>query len=181
MPPVVGDPCTEIGCGRNLVCTPNQVCGNWVVAGQPCDTKNNVCAPSLACVIPAAQTSGACQPKGKTVGAACDNKRQTGADCDANAGLFCDAVTLKCAAQTYANATQDCGLGPTGSSDVLCNAGGSCVNMGVGSPSTCVAAAQEGNSCDTAMGPPCLAPARCMVSTGSTSGTCTLLDAKMCM
>ena len=89
-------------------------------------------------------------------------------------------MTLKCAAQTYANASQPCGGSGGGTVDAVCNANGSCINPGDGTPAVCVAAADEGNSCDTAMGPPCLGPTRCVVS-GGTSGTCMALNAMMCM
>ena len=179
--PVVGDPCTDYGCGRNLVCTANQVCASWAMTGGSCDAKNNVCVPGLACVIAATQTAGTCQPKGTTIGATCDNKRQTGPDCDANAGLFCNTTTLKCAAETYVNPTEECGSGNLGTTYARCNNGGDCITTSSGTPATCVGAVDAGNSCDTVMGPPCLGPARCVVSSGGTSGTCMLLDGTMCM
>jgi hypothetical protein len=178
-PPAVGDPCTDIGCGRNLVCTPNQICAAYVASGGMCDTKNLVCAPGFGCVIATGQTTGTCKQKGQTVGAACDPKSVTAPICDANQGLFCNNMTNQCAAQTYGNDGQTCGN--TGTADVVCNAGGSCINPGSGSGAACVAAADAGASCDTAMGPPCLAPARCVVSPGGTSGMCMTLDGSMCM
>jgi hypothetical protein len=46
---------------------------------------------------------------------------------------------------------------------------------------TCVPAAPDGASCDVANGPPCLPPARCVVSTdGGTAGTCVMPDATTC-
>ena len=88
-------------------------------------------------------------------------------------------MTLKCAAQSYANPTQDCGLANMGTTDTLCNGGGACISQGAGSPATCIGAVDAGSTCDTALGPPCLQPARCVVTSG-TSGTCMLLDATMC-
>lgn len=178
-PPQSGDPCTDTGCARNQTCTPNLVCRPWVATGGTCDTKDNICAPGQACVIATGMTSGACKPKLNTVGATCDPKRLTGPDCDANAGLFCEATSLKCVAVGYGNASAACGVNSTSHTDTVCNAGGSCINPGSGA--ACVAAATEGSSCDTSAGPPCLAPSRCVTGGTGTSGTCMLLDGTMCM
>jgi hypothetical protein len=45
----------------------------------------------------------------------------------------------------------------------------------------CVGAVTEGTACDTALGPPCLAPAECVRSgEGGTAGTCALPNAATC-
>jgi len=94
--------------------------------------------------------------------------------------LFCNAATFKCAAQGYTSANQDSGLTSQGSIDTLCITSCSCINAGTGTQAQCVAAVDEGASCDTAMGPPCLAPARSVTNTDP-SGICMVLDATMCM
>lgn len=179
--PGLGDSCTDIGCDRNLVCTSNNVCRNWVAAAGACDRGDNLCGTGLSCVIAAGQSTGTCQPRVKTVGAACDNKRQTAPDCDFNVGLFCDATTLKCAPQTYANANQQCSAEAIGSSPVVCIAGGTCINPGDGNPSTCMAAVDAGSACDISTGPSCLSPTRCEVNGNSTSGICLFPGAQMCL
>lgn len=179
--PAVGDPCTDNGCGRNLVCTANLVCAAWGEVGAACDAKNNVCAPGTACVIASGMTTGTCQQRGTDVGTTCDLKRQTGPDCDPNSALFCNSVTLKCAALSYGTANQACGLSVSKTTDTVCSGGGACISPGAGSTPACVAAVPEGNSCDTAAGPPCLSPSRCVTDGTSTSGTCMVLDGTMCM
>ena len=49
--------------------------------------------------------------------------------------------------------------------------------LGVG---TCLAAAANGEPCDTANGPDCQLPARCIITGGGTSGTCALLGSAVC-
>ncbi len=178
--PKPGDPCTSNGCGRNLACTPNQTCAPYVANGGACDGKNNVCAPGSACVIASGQTAGTCQAKIETAGTACDSKLQTAPNCDSNAGLFCSTTSKTCVAYSYANAGAGCGASIGDTMDTLCNGGAACLNPD-GSGNMCVPPANPGDSCDTVMGPPCFAPARCVISDGSTSGTCTLLDGTMCM
>ena len=56
-----------------------------------------------------------------------------------------------------------------------CANGGNCYTVS----GTCKAAAADGAACDTAAGPPCMTPARCVTS-GSTAGTCTVPSGSMC-
>jgi hypothetical protein len=177
--PMPGDPCTETGCGQDLACTPMEVCEPWVAAGGACDNKTMVCAPGQTCVIPAGMTAGTCQADAEMLGGACDYKRQTGPACDANAGLYCN-VTNQCVAIKYGPAGSVCGTPDKGMSDNVCTKAAGCYATGAGMPAMCMALGIEGASCDTAAGPGCVSPARCIVS-GGTSGTCMVPDPTMCM
>jgi hypothetical protein len=66
---------------------------------------------------------------------------------------------------------------------IACGAGGECIGAGSGTMGTCLAAAADGSACnsDATVGPPCLAPAKCVpTGSGSTIGTCTLPNATTC-
>jgi hypothetical protein len=178
-PPAIGDSCASTPCGYNQVCTPSQVCAAYVASGGACDTMNNICAPHLACVIAAGMNSGTCQTKLTTAGAACDSKLQTAPDCDVESGLYCDGTSKMCVAYTYAVGGMPCGSMNNGAAYALCESG-LCYDDGSGSGAMCVPTAGVGESCDTMMGPTCLAPGVCAIS-GGTSGTCTALDGTMCM
>ena len=174
-PPNVGDPCTDTGCSYNQACSGNLVCANWVAAGGACD-KSNPCAPNTWCVTAAGATAGTCRASIATVGAACDPKHETTAGCDfTNLGLRCNSMTMKCESAVLVNEAEACGV--INGVDNVCQAGAGCF----GQPAACVAAATEGSSCDTMMGPPCLSPARCVTGSTGTAGTCTLLDPTMCL
>jgi hypothetical protein len=181
--PVAGDACDVItACGPGMTCTPMQVCQPWVQAGAACDTMTKICAPGSSCVIAAGATTGTCTADAATVGAACDNRRQTGPLCDSNQGLWCNAMTKMCVAITYVNAGSVCGSQTMGTADNVCTGGALCFASGVaGTPPTCLADAQEGAACDIMAGPSCLSPARCVVSGAGTAGTCALPDGTMCM
>ncbi len=114
-----------------------------------------------------------------TSGAACVPNQSTGPGCDANYGLHCEASLKTCQAIQYVGDGNPCGvLG--GGVVAECLGGGMCViptgtKMGV-----CKAPASDGSPCDTANGPPCLTPARCVVAATGTAGTCIVPDATTC-
>jgi hypothetical protein len=45
---------------------------------------------------------------------------------------------------------------------------------------SCVAAVAEGTACDLTIGPPCLAPAKCISGDGGAAGTCALPSGTTC-
>jgi hypothetical protein len=198
--PVVGAACQiQADCGRDLACaTPNGAtagtCAAFVAAGGACLGGQSPCQSGLACVgdDPATMTMGTCQAQGTTAGAACDASRNTAPNCDASFGVTC-IPTAKgspigtCQATKLVAAGAACGnigaMPITGFA--ACNNGGLCKKAApTDNTGTCVAPAADGAACDNdaANGPPCLAPARCVIPSGSpgTSGTCTMPNASTC-
>jgi hypothetical protein len=123
---------------------------------------------------------GTCTADATTVGAACDSAHKAMASCNGNMGLACiptaaGSTVGKCATITLAMAGQPCGaMGTPETGFADCTAGGMCVNKG------CVAPAADGAACDSALGPPCLNPAKCVPTAAGTAGTCVVPDATMC-
>ena len=171
--PQVGDECADQGCGYALSCNANKTCAEWVAAGGACDA-DQPCAPHTWCVTPAGSATGTCMPSGTTVGAPCDPHKQTAAGCDFNLGLFCSTTTSTCTAINYVDAGAACGV-IDGDSNV-CLGGASCR----GKPAMCIAPAFDGDPCDTAVGPGCMAPARCATDGVSSAGTCSPPDQSVC-
>jgi hypothetical protein len=179
--PAAGDSCAMVtACGHGMVCTPMQVCEPWVLATGACDNMTKVCAPGLTCVIPMGMMQGTCTAEASTVGATCDNRRQTAAACDPNQAVFC-ASSKMCVAINYVGAGAPCGAQMMASGDNVCTGASACFSPGGGMPAMCVADAVEGGACDLMIGPACMSPARCVVTGGGASGTCALPDGTMCM
>jgi hypothetical protein len=183
--PAPGASCQVPGdCGRDLACTTAGQCATYAANGASCLTGVQPCAAGLWCVgdVPATTTTGTCQAAGATVGAACDGSHKTLPGCDNALGLVCvpsaaGATVGTCAAIVLKAPGAVCGF--VGASPITgfadCQAGGLCVK------GLCVAPAADGAACDSdaTIGPPCLAPAKCVPSTsGATAGTCTVPDAK---
>lgn len=177
--PVIGDSCVESACGPNQLCSAMKTCQAWVQAGGTCDNKTLQCAPHTWCVIPAGAMAGTCQPSAMVAGATCDYKRQTGPGCDFNTGTFC-ASNNQCVNITYVSAGAACDVTNGGTGEAICSNGSSCYPTGSGG-SACLALGKEGAACDTMAGPGCMAPARCVTDGTGTSGTCSALDASLCM
>jgi hypothetical protein len=175
-PPAAGATCADLDtCGPNLVCVKG-TCVAYGASGAACNT-TQLCGTGLTCVTAAMQTSGTCQASGESVGTACDPTRQTGPGCDGAQGLYCDGATKQCAAIAYATAGQPCGF--VGGVFNECTGAAGCfaaAGPDGGTTSTCIAAAAEGQTCNTLTGPPCARPARCLgtLLDGGTSGTCAL-------
>jgi hypothetical protein len=102
-------------------------------------------------------------------GATCDATAQ---NCDPFAGLYCDPTTKVCAKVTLVAAGASCGLSSSGYAQ--CSGKGTCRRAGASQTGTCVAAAADGQTCDTVNGPDCVTPAVC------TNGVCKLPDAASC-
>jgi hypothetical protein len=119
-------------------------------------------------------TSGTCQAEATMVGQACDPTFETGASCDANLGLYCVGATKKCATVAYAETGKPCG--EVGGVRTYCIDGNCIKAAGDAGARTCVEHAADHAACNTASGPTCLEPSRCVgtVFDGGVSGTCEL-------
>ncbi len=178
-PTHANDSCAASNCSVGQSCVAgNMQCQTDGSAGASCD-KDHPCAYLLSCVTAAGASSGTCQLSGATAGAACDNKRQTLPACAASQGLFCEAASKTCKALTYVNAGNPCGF--VNGTTVACTSAATCFGAMGATPGTCKALAKEGQPCDTAAGPGCVAPGRCVTgSATSTAGTCALPDSTTC-
>ena len=181
--PAAGDSCATSNCGHAQACIWNvqvtNVCEPYAGSGQACGAFNDpLCDTDLTCqgASTTKMTNGTCAAAVATVGSACGGKN-SGLGCENRIGLVC--FNDACASIAYAGDGMPCGF--TGNGLTQC-AGGTCYSSGgpfftsTGdmSTGTCKAFAADGAACDTAMGPECLSPARCITSGGSTSGTCTV-------
>jgi len=177
--PVVGASCANNGCGPGLVCdSATQLCAAPVPSGGACDD-NSVCTPGLACIASSGADGGTCVPQATTVGAYCD-VTDGGMRCDGRQGLYCNFPAGRiCERIANASATFACGIIDGGVID--CSAGAFCQRTGNSKNGICVAPAPEGGSCDTANGPTCSTPARCVLAAaGGTTGTCMTTDPTVC-
>lgn len=185
-----GADCTNGGtCARGQTCfnTPGSMgtaatCITEGAAGASC-SRTMPCAAGLSCVGTLTMgATGTCMAAATMAGAACDPTARTAPGCDRSIGLFCNATSKTCTAVTFATNGAACGVGSDGTF-IDCTAG-VCYGAVIGGPTpmmgTCKADAPDGAACDTANGPGCVAPARCVTAAGSTGGTCTLSDASKC-
>jgi hypothetical protein len=180
-------------CGqRGLFCAKSGVCAAPVAAGGACDDARP-CGFATSCVGQTKTAAGTCQSVGTSAGASCDDKKVAGPGCQANAGLYC-TIDGMCAAESLASPPAACGRlvvdagaddgGDAGKKEpfsiAVCAAGAVC-EPAAATDGTCAAPAGDGQPCDRVNGPPCLAPARCVVaSDAQTAGTCVLPGAASC-
>jgi hypothetical protein len=170
--PQVGDECEDQGCGPGLKCTSNKQCAAYQQLGESCDA-DHPCEPRTWCVTPLGFTAGTCTASIATIGAPCDPKKHTAPGCDSTVGLYCNTVSSTCGALRYVPAGQPCGATSDGGlADCI---GGSTCRSGV-----CLADAADGGACDTAIGPSCMSPSRCVTDGVSTAGTCLFPDPDRC-
>jgi hypothetical protein len=176
-PASVGDSCAGgLGCGPGLFCASDtQKCVAFGTVGQACnDVDREFCAPGLVCLgASGTARDGTCRPASATVGAACS--ATTG--CDLRAGLSCSGNSKTCVKVTPAGANQPCGT--IDKTFVPCADDGLC-DAAPGQPGVCVPAAGDGQPCDSAKGPSCLLPARCVTVPPATSGVCAMPSASSC-
>jgi hypothetical protein len=85
-----------------------------------------------------------------------------------------------CALKELADAGQPCGTLSDSGVATNCGDRGFCQKPADSGVGTCLAAAANGEPCDTANGPDCQLPARCIITGGGTSGTCALLGSAVC-
>lgn len=177
--PKAGDTCGNgLGCGATALRCDNatDVCVVPVVVGGVC-AKGQACAEGASCIGATKDTMGTCTADAKAVGAACAPKQDTAPDCDKTSGLYCDKTTSMCAKDLVALPGASCGN--VGDALTLCSEKSACIVPTGQKSGTCVAFAADGASCDTAVGPLCLAPSRCVVTSG-TAGTCKQPDPAAC-
>jgi len=181
-PPAAGADCSTSTCWHNQRCvSQDQTCEGVVSMNGACDA-THPCDNGLACVGDSATVMGTCQPAGTTVGAACGG---TMAGCDNTIGLYCAgaAGSKTCAEITFVGDGKACGQMSDGTR-VACRAGECFTATGVAGNNdmgTCKADVDAPAACDTALGPHCLAPARCVVTGSGTAGSCVVPTGAMCM
>ena len=188
-PLATGADCSNGGtCARGQTCytatgaNGSTTCVVEGAAGASC-TRAAPCATGLSCVgVLAMGGSGTCMAAVTTPGAACDPTARMAPGCDRSIGLFCNATSKTCTAVTFAANGAACGVGSDG--NLVDCAAGVCYGSIIAGPNptmgACKADAPDGAACDTANGPGCIAPARCVTTAGSTTGTCTLPGATTC-
>lgn len=181
--PVAGASCAELtSCGPGLTCTSDTTTCVALGAASAACGKGAPCGAGLSCVGADATTNtqGTCQAAATTSGATCDATLKTGAGCNRNAGLVCNSMTKTCQTVVLAMPGAMCG-DDVGSQAAYCASEGTCTGTSGNTPGTCTASAADGAACDTANGPACLVPARC-IGTGDagTAGTCQYSGAQMC-
>ncbi|HUJ57282.1 MAG TPA: hypothetical protein VLX92_02270 [Kofleriaceae bacterium] len=177
-PPAVGAPCRDASCFRGQICDSRTLtCVSDELAGAACDNNTQPCGFALSCDGNSNGSFGVCTAQTGTLGESCSGTPEV--NCDTKANLSCTgpAGSRTCEIATYAADGQPCGAQPDG--NVSCAAGGECYGAAgtialAGAPGTCKAAAPDGAACDLEVGPPCLTPARCVVSGGGSQGVCTL-------
>jgi hypothetical protein len=182
--PAEGDSCTQSLCGPGQNCVAaTMTCVDLGILNGSCDT-NDPCGNGLSCVgVSSTSTKGTCDVALGTVGGSCGGGTMPG--CNGSLGLACvgAAGSKTCVTISYVTDGMPCG-NLSNSSFALCKAGTCYTATGVASGNqmgVCKLDAIEGASCDTAVGPACMTPARCVVATdGGTSGLCTLPTGTAC-
>jgi hypothetical protein len=113
------------------------------------------------------------------LGASCD-LTDGGSRCDSRFSLYCNSEAGKvCAQAATANASEACGTIDGGAVD--CLALSFCQKDAGAKEGTCVPPAADGAACDTANGPSCAAPSRCVLSdAGVTAGICQATNFQGC-
>ena len=181
-PPEAGSSCATSSCARGLDCVWNthvmHVCEAYVPSGSVCGAfQDPPCLPSVACAGASTTTgaSGTCQPPVTTAGDPCGSANAH-LNCDSNRGLWC--LNEACIEVAYAADGMPCGY--VGDGVVECAAGtcyssaGPTFSYAGPRTGTCKAFAMDGAACDTAAGPGCMSPARCVTGDGGTRGVCTV-------
>jgi hypothetical protein len=182
--PTAGTSCTATSCGRDkecvsstLQCQPQGTSGASCGAGLPC-------GPDLSCIGSTQTTPGTCMADNTTLGAPCSGTTQL---CDGTKGLYCagTGASRMCATIPYVAAGMACGTVSPGAF-VGCAGGGNCYTTAgmlaqSGESGSCKAPAADGAPCDTVAGPPCLDPARCVVTGAGRGGTCTVPTGATCL
>lgn len=175
--PTAGTSCaddTGCGAGSGLRCDAvSSLCVSPGGDGASC-TSAAGCSFGYSCVGATGSTPGACEPAGMVVGAACETQANDLPDCERGIGLRC--LDGGCVEVAYAADGEACGQ--LDESVALCGASGACI--GPQGDKTCVAAVPEGDTCDVEAGPPCQAPADCIIDGASTSGICALAGVTAC-
>jgi hypothetical protein len=180
--PAAGSSCTASNCARGQVCAnANMQCGPWGMSGAACST-TKLCGAGFACFGQTATVDGSCIVAATSTGTPCGGA--TNAACDPQLGHYCGGPTGSriCTPIDYVQAGTSCGT--TGGAFVGCAGGGTCFTAtGIatsGEAGTCKTPVREGTACDSALGPLCVPPARCVINGTGTTGTCTLPAGSSC-
>jgi hypothetical protein len=186
--PIVGTACPLGTCGSSGLACYKSVCVHDGTLGTPCNS-TQPCSTGLSCLEDTdGGLAGTCQPNANAVGATCSaHVSSTGVqmapDCDSLLGFFCatPANLDQCRLSTLVIAGQPCGS--IDSIDYVCSDESTCEPVPIttdGGPSkACIRRAGDGAPCDTATGPACIPPSRCIMPLtdgGATAGICTAVD-----
>lgn len=165
--PKAGASCAQTNCAVGYSCagTP-PVCQPYALLGAMCGS-GITCADGLTCVGVSGSAPGTCQPGVTTLGAPCSF---SGAGCDFNSGLACNAAKGTC--QTVKLSPPGGPCGTVGDQPTSC-AAGACVR------GVCVAYPLRGAPCDLD-GPGCMNTAHCVIADGGTHGTCQIRGDNVC-
>jgi hypothetical protein len=173
--PLPGASCLSSGCDQNQECVSGTgLCQTYGASGDSCDDAHP-CGGGLSCA------GATCQTAVAQLGASCGGKLP---GCDSFMGFSCAGMagTRTCVAMMLVGDGKPCGNQSDGSF-VNCAAGTCYTSTGVvlsGQQGTCKANAPDGAACDVALGPSCVAPARCFVGGAGTAGVCTVPDGSVC-
>jgi hypothetical protein len=161
-PPIAGATCvSDDGCPAGAVCKGGTSAARTCVV--PAAT-GAACGDTQPCRATVVCRAGVCSaPDG--VGAACT---VGGGTCNGLAGIYCPAAAT-CAQAGLAAPGGTCGVVDGGIT--VCSTSAQCTSALGGS---CLAAAADGQLCDTTNGPGCMPPAVCQ------NGVCTLPDSNSC-
>jgi hypothetical protein len=182
--PAPSGSCDTTACARGQECVTDttamtMMCQTPGAMGAMC-SKTLPCASDLTCVGTTPAAMGTCQPAVAMSGASCDPRDATGPACDGTIGLHCNGKTKLCDAIQFVGDGMPCGT-LTDGTFAACAGGGLCALAAGATLGTCKAPAADGAACDTDVGPPCLAPAKCVTGGASTTaGTCQLPGATAC-
>ncbi len=183
--PMPGADCTDSACGHNQRCVnADNTCEAVVSMNGACDG-THPCDSGLACVGSNAMTMtmGTCQMGGAAPGVPC-GAGQAMTACDNSLGLYCAGApgAKTCMPIALVGNGMSCGTLADGSrADCIAGSCNIATGATVGVCQASVVESAPNPACDTALGPSCLAPARCVVGAGGgTAGTCVVPVATMC-
>lgn len=125
------------------------------------------CDNAAPCLVTLACSGGKCA-QAAGAGEACDPVEQ---NCSRIDGLGCNNNSV-CQKVKFAGPGEVCGM--SGGDFIVCSGNGTCKKSGANPAGTCLAPAKDGEACDEANGPKCMAGARC------SSGLCKLIDPAAC-
>jgi hypothetical protein len=180
--PAVSSSCLHSNCARQQICVARiETCVTPAALNGACDNNAQPCGPDLACVGNTGGAMGTCKTP-LAASAACSQMLGL---CDGTTGYACQGATgsRTCTAISYGGDGADCGSLANGVF-AGCASGGACYTATglamAGEAGKCKAAAADNAACDIALGPPCLAPSRCIVGDGGTAGVCTVPSGSTC-
>jgi len=180
-PPAAGVSCAASNCAHGQQCVATTtLCQERAQTGGACDA-DHPCASGLSCAADTKTMMGTCQAAATAEGTACGAVMP---GCAGNQGLVCTgAVGAKtCAKMAFVTDGMPCGLLPDGSrADCVAGDCYTTTGLATGTDSgTCKANAADGAPCDGVLGPPCVAPARCVPAGAGSAGACAVPTSATC-